>query len=207
MSEEQVKPNTEIEQTGRKGVDWQAAYLYYCEKNEDGTLKSLRDVAEAFDVNLSYVAVRSKRESWNDNRANLYQKQNDAVIESQTAEIVEANTRHLNTWKSAQSIVLRLMRFYSDDLTEAEALKKEKKPYKAVLPNPYRVKATMDTLETTIKGERVVLGLPNEVTRADINNTIKETALTDEDKRRADEALARINKHLTDVSRDNKHTG
>lgn len=194
-----------------KPIDWTAAFRYYTEVGEDGRLHSYADVAEKFTIELSHVERKGKEEGWVEKRQSIMDEAQAAWEGERKRAIVSAEKNHLNIWRSVQELSLQEMQLYREELLEFKEWrtmldkllngitdkKKIDEIYKTLPPAPQRpsrtgLKSVVEALEKGVKGERVVLGLPNEVSKADITNTFSTVALTEEELKEADRVAALV---------------
>ena len=195
---ETTQPKPEKSKGGIKSIDWGAVKRAYLTTKDDGTFPTIKELAEKFDVSMSLVGQHSTDEGWIAARKELEQKKQEAFEDEQVKLVAQANDRHLKTWQSIQGTLLRALNLETKALTRYEQFIEGKLELKKDEPKPYKprsddMKNLTESLNHAIKGERVVLGLPNEISKAEVTNTVRDERLSDDDIKAADEIRKRNN--------------
>jgi len=199
----EAKPTTA---TGPKNIDWKAAFKFYCTNTEDGKQHTYKDVAEKYEVAERTVEDYGSKNEWVRSREDIGKRGLEKFKKSKADQIGEAEDKHLKTWRGVQQTANELLKELRKDilaqklfetalvekLTDSEIKPGDKDAIKALeieveltyrrpfnKNNPAtRLSRIVSTLETSISGERLVLGLPNNVTKGEF--TSKVTELTPE---------------------------
>lgn len=150
--------------TSPKGIDWEKAKQSYLTPNADGTLKSYADIATEFEVSETMVEKMGKKYDWVKVRETLGKKETETLIKTREENIVDAENRHLKIWKGLQGTALNLLNNFRQKKQEDKSANE--------------LNSITSVLKTAVAGERVVLGLPNDVSKADITNINKNVELS-----------------------------
>lgn len=142
---------------GPKNVDWYAARKLYLTDNE----VSYDDIAKKFGVSKTAVGNRAAAEDWTKLRQDLNEKAFDQFTAKLLDDKSQAQTRHLDLWRKVQTVAGSAL----DDIkqTEMRVVEGEEVPGEVDYVDSKRLKDLASVLKTAIDGERVVLGLPNNV--------------------------------------------
>lgn len=188
-------PPKENSQGGMKNLDWKEVFKFYCEVSPDGRRKSYKEVSEKFGVSERMVEEKGRQENWVELRDNLGENELEAFKVKRIDEILNAENRHLKTWRSLQATALELLKDLRRDI---ETARTNTKVLIKVYPTA-TLREITSTLDMAINGERVVLGLPTSVSKSDITTGGKPVTLTNEMMAEID-AMFEKNKHDDAVS-------
>lgn len=169
-------PEQPAQTGGPKNVDWVAAQKYYLTADANGKFPSYKDVAAKFEVSETSVEQKASKESWVKLREDLGKDGIEQFKTDKVDEIAKSEDRHLKIWRGLQQTALELLK----DLRRDIKLDKEGKPTKGIskASPTTQLRDIVGILETSIGGERLVLGLPNSVSKADITSGGKAVKLT-----------------------------
>lgn len=170
-----AKPTTKPKSAkGRGGgkVDWEAAKRWYM----DDARRSYADVAKQFGCVKKSVEDKSARdkkesgESWAETRQKTGEAATEQFQTEKQKELAKTDERHLDLYKSIQNAgASALYRINESNKNAADKAKNSKKPAQI---DAGGLRAAALTVKAGIEGERVILGLPILISRA-------ETAITD----------------------------
>jgi hypothetical protein len=144
-SEGPNQENKASESTGPKGIDWIEAKAYYMES----FTRSYSDVAKKYGVSMTTVERRGTDESWVKARKDLGERALVEFEENKIMEIANANKNHIALFRSLQAHSARKL-YNSKDL------------------KPNEISSIAAAIKVGIEGERLVLGLPNNVSKSEI---------------------------------------
>jgi len=147
-----------MDNSGPKGINWESALEFYLTPDSEGRIPSYQDVADKFSVSKSEVGLRAKNENWLQRRRNLYDLAEESFVENRVDLINQTVAKHIKTWRRIQDLASNLLDKLDRSLTEHE--------YKA--SNTKELALLAGILKTAIEGERTALGLPNNVSSANI---------------------------------------
>lgn len=125
-------------------IDWVAARHYYL---GDATV-SYADISKKFGVASTTVEKRGKAEGWVQLRNEIGEKAFEKFTDNAAEEKSSAQTRHMQHWQNVQALANKAI------------MEMHKKGNIKV----GKLESLARTLKISIEGERIVLGLPNNVT-------------------------------------------
>lgn len=128
-----------------KGIDWIAAKQFYLDDYRNTYL----DVSKEFKVSTTMIEDHGSKDAWVATRKALGEKAMQEFESNKVQEIANATVRHLSAYQKLTRIVEKRI-LNADDAKASE------------------LKALADTLEKSINGERLVLGLPTSVSKSEI---------------------------------------
>ena len=115
------------------------------------TGKSLRDLASKYGVSFSYLSEVSAREGWVGQKEIARTKAGQMLVEKTAESLSEINLRHTNIWKVLQGESMRKIQAFRED--------------GELIPDD-TLKSLAQVLRVAIEGERVAVGLPTQITKA-----------------------------------------
>jgi hypothetical protein len=202
-------------QTGPKGIAWDQVLTDYLTADSNGRYPSLQDLADKYGVSMSTIGERSTRENWVAKRNENIIKAEQIAAERKANEISDANSRHLTKWRRIQNMANRLLNTFETRLNKFDEAQKKlaeleaqgsnrglspeevKELKKIRQPGVNQLTAITGVLRSAIEGERIVLGLPIIVSKADVTDN-RPIALTPE-------VVAEIDR-LFEVNKNDKPT-
>lgn len=176
-------------QTGPKNIDWYGAFLFYCSPNADGSKKTQREVAEKFGVVENTVQKVAKRRKWEQRRdevgktaVELFEERKPDMIANSAAEDVSTFNDVIETAKKLLSIYKKRIDLHNRVVNgNVEGLKKDDIDRGKSIPSPYWLSSIHDTLKSAIFGRRIIFGLPTEITKGEIAQTVNDMRLSQEE--------------------------
>jgi len=178
VKEKPVTPEAKpVLQTGPKNIDWKAAFKFYCTNTEDGRKRTYKDVSAKFDVSETVVEAKGTKENWVKAKEDIGKRGMEEFKKQRVDDIAKSEDRHLKIWRGLQQTALELLKDLRKDI-QAERASEVVKKYYGNSSATTELRNIVGTLETSIGGERLVLGLPSTVTKGEF--TSKVTELTPE---------------------------
>lgn len=202
-------------------IDWNEAFIFYCTPDEEtGRLPSYAKVSEKFNVSLRNVEKMGEKYKWVERRHEIGKMKLDAWKEEREKVIKEAEREQFEIWNEAVDLmkkqVKQLIRRQGqneeieeilDDLFDelAGAQKKsERAEIKKKITNVMNrkiyakeLRESMEALKTSMNGLRITLGMPTEISKADVTNYNKEIPLSDEELENMDRDFEKANENKT----------
>lgn len=154
-----------IKNRNQPKIDWEKAFIFYCEPWDTGKLKTLMDVSRKFGVHRKSVEKNCKNNDWVTRREELSKKALKDWEDSQTNLIKETAKRQFATWSRANSILNRQLTLLEKEQEKGGKDGKKKKIYSGELVD------TLKSMEIVTKQTRIILGMPTEISKAEIKNT------------------------------------
>ncbi|HYD35534.1 MAG TPA: hypothetical protein VD999_05680 [Vitreimonas sp.] len=158
MTEEKEK-NTK---GGRKNIDWQSAFRFYCLPDEKGQLRSYSDVAKKFEVSEVSVETHGSNEGWVKLRENLGRKETAQFLEDRAEAQKQANLRQFAAYQEMQRVL-------KNELLSFGIMQETNSPHRDVGD----LKKIAEAFKLAMDGERVILGLPTSVSKSEVDNKIR----------------------------------
>ena len=150
-----------------KNVNVDAMFIAYCTPDDEMRLPAYSDVAKQFGVSVRVVEKYGVKFDWVKKREAFGKEQVKKAEETLLEQIEQASKRHLDNY-------VEMERFGMEQLKEQRALfhgaklPKEKGARKF---SPFAVGEITTVVKRAMNGQRVILGLPTEVSKADISQT------------------------------------
>lgn len=191
-------------------IDWNKAFIFYCTPDErSGKLRSYRETAETFGISESAVEMMGSKHEWGRKREEMGKKRLEIWQEEKEKAIKKVEQSQFSIWQDAVDIMQRQIGHVKRKQADAEAVeevledlfdelamaknKTERKEIKRKIANVMgrkvygkELRETMEALKTSINGLRITLGMPTEISKADVTNYNKEVPLSEEDLNKMD---------------------
>ncbi len=146
-------------------IDWNEAFIFYCEPWESGKMKSLMDVKKKYELHYRTVQERSKKDKWIEKRTEMSKKALKAWEDSQEDLIKKTAKKQFHTWSRADKILNRQLDLLEKEQESGGKEGKKKKIYATELVE------TLRSAEIVTKQTRIILGMPTEISKAEVKNT------------------------------------
>lgn len=200
-------------------IDWNKAFIYYCTPiKETGRLRGYRDVAEKFNVSRGAVEVVGLKHNWTEQRQEFGKMKLEAWQEEREKVVKETEREQFETWNEAVRLMQKQVKQLSRRQGQTEAVeeilddlfdelagaknKAERAEIKKKIANVMNrkiyakeLRESMEALKTSINGLRITLGMPTEISKADVTNFNKEIPLSDEDLEKMDRDFEKANEN------------
>lgn len=128
-------------------IDWAEAQKDYL---TDATM-SYKDIAEKYGVSSTSVENHARGQGWVELRNKLGEMSTNKILKKLANERSKANLRHTKSYRKVQEIAEEMLRKLSLDLADGADV------------DTGDLKNLSHSLRTAIEGERIALGLPNNV--------------------------------------------
>jgi len=157
------------EKKGKRGgcMDEAAAFSVYCEKRPDGKLNSYADVAKKVGFSTVTVEKAGKKGDWANRRAELGEKAISQTIMTLGEQMKAKNIEHMKEFvelaRKGKRILDAQMVLFEEMMLDGT--EKMKKPRKAKFSS-FATSIAQSMVIEGIKGQRVTLGLPTDVTKS-----------------------------------------
>lgn len=203
---------------GKRGgsVDEAAAFLFYCTNKDGGRQRSIADVAKKFGVSCNTMEKMAKKHEWVVKRKKAGEALVVEIVRTMGEIVKEKNTEHLTQFQELAAFGKEILegqaRLYRDLIKNGypEDVPKSKKG-KASRRKPafsaFTANIGAQMLVDGIKGQRVALGLPTDVTKSmAFNMNLNETLPNDELERMQGFLDRNHNKRLLEQNNDTDTT-
>ena len=147
----------------KKNVNISEAFIFYCTPLKGGRLASYSDVSRAFGVSTRQVEKWGKKFVWVERRERFGKEQEKKAEETILQQVEEASKRHLKNYVEIENFAMEQIR-EQKSMFHGKEIKGRKFSSWAVGEATEQAKRAMN-------GQRVILGLPTEVSKADVNQT------------------------------------
>lgn len=166
--------------TGKRGggINEAAAFAFYCESRKDGRLNSQKDVAKKFGVSQQTVAVFAKKNEWLKKRTEMSESVVVQLVETQGEMLARKNEEHMRHFEEIAAMGMDILRkekeaydavvlAQDEAIAKGEMTKEEtNRIYRMRKLAASRVMVAHQMAVDGIKGQRVALGLPTDVTKS-----------------------------------------
>ena len=152
-----------------KNVNVDAMFIFYCTPDEEMRLPAYSDVAKQFGVSVRVVEKYGTKFEWVKKRDAFGKEQVKKAEDSLLEQIDAAGKRHLQNYVELESFAMLQIR-EQKSLFHGKIIKGRK--YSA-----WAVGEAAEQAKRAMNGQRVILGLPTEVSKADVTNTNKNLSL------------------------------
>jgi hypothetical protein len=200
-------------------IDWNNAFIFYCTPNkETGRLPTYLKVSEHYGINERHVEKMGSKHDWVERRDEVGKMTVDAWQGEREKLIKKTEQEQFATWNEAVRVMQRQVKqlFKRQDQNEAveEILDelfdelttakndKERSEIKKKIGNVMNrkiyakeLRESMEALKTSMNGLRITLGMPTEISKADVTNFNKEIPLSDEDLEKMDQDFEKANEN------------
>lgn len=164
-SKKTIKPESKLPKTRKKvtKIDWNEALQYYL---ADGSV-SYADIARKFGVSKNTVEKRGTKEKWVKLRQESSEKTFNTFQQKLLDQKTQSQSRHLQAFQNAQAVANKIIYELSEsnywkDKKGNLILNNDGKPI-PIAVDPLDLQRAVTALKDSIMGERVVLGLPTNV--------------------------------------------
>ena len=202
-------------------IDWNDAFIYYCTpRKETGRLPSYREVAERFEITERQVEAMGAKCEWVDRRENFGRMKLEAWQEEREKVIKKTEQDQFSTWNEAVALMQKQVKQLSRRQGQTEAVeeildglfdqlaiaksKAERAEIQKKISNMMNrkiyakeLRESMEALKTSINGLRITLGMPTEISKADVTNFNKEIPLSSEELEKMDLDFEKANENKT----------
>lgn len=178
--------------------DRQKGFIYYCTPNPDGTPRSYADVAKMFGVSESAIQRYATRSKWLKRREDAGKKRVQRFLKKQE-KIAEktnfAQFENLNLLERGVMNAIKMLLAMQTDIVNDPTLEVEQKIklMKGLKMQSLDLKNLSDALKTAQNQKRIILGLPIDITKAEVKQTNKNVTLSPEDIAEMDEFMRKNN--------------
>lgn len=156
-----------------KNVNVDAMFIFYCTPDEEMRLPAYSDVAKQFGVSVRVVEKYGSKFDWGKKRDAFGKEQIKKAEETLLEQIEKASTRHLENYVEMEALGMDVLR-EQKALFHGANLGEKKKGRKF---SPWVIGEVTTVVKRAMNGQRVILGLPTEVSKADINQTNRDLNL------------------------------
>lgn len=171
-----------------KNVNVDAMFIFYCTPDEEMRLPAYSDVAKQFGVSVRVVEKYGTKFEWVKKREAFGKEQVKKAEETILEQIEAASKRHLDNYVELEGFAMAQIR-EQKSLFHGKTIKGRK--YSA-----WAVGEASEQAKRAMNGQRVILGLPTEVSKADVTQTNRNLDLPVDQIEEMDKFLqANDNKH------------
>lgn len=189
----QKKPKNKVPK-----YDIESAFIYYCTPHTNGTLKSYQDVAEKMDVHVRTVEKWGLRNNWVERRSQYGEKRIQTFFEERDKIAKKTDRKQFDNLNFLEKGVMNAIHMLLEtqqsiifdktlDVGDKIKLMKQLKMQSLDLRN------LADSLKTAQNQKRIILGMPTEISKADIKSLNVETTLPKEKIAEMDEFIRKNN--------------
>lgn len=181
----------------KRGFPIKDAFRFYC-TIKDGRLPSYSDVAENFGVSKFTVERWAKRNSWVESRQKLGEKANQAFFDQREKLILETDKKQFEQLAMLEEGILNAIQMLTEQqrmiLTDNTLEVEDKiKLMKNLKMQSLDLKSLSDAMKTAQNQKRIILGMPIDITKAEVKQTNKTIALSPEEMAEMDEFVRKNN--------------
>jgi hypothetical protein len=183
--------------------DIKSAFIYYCTPHPNGSLKKYSDVSKKFDVHIRTVEKWGKRNGWVEKRLQYGEKQVEAFFK-QREKIAKSTDqkqfRNLDMLEHGIMNAIQMLLETQHEVIEDETLEIEQKIklMKNLKMQSLDLRNLADSLKTAQNQKRIILGMPTEISKADIKNLNVEAPLSKEEIAEMDDFVRKNNNNDRD---------
>lgn len=202
-------------------IEWNEAFIFYCTPDQKtGRLQTYSTVAQKFGVATRSVEVMGEKHDWVDRRQELGRMKVEAWQEEREKIVKKTEQEQFATWNEAVQLMQKQVKQLSKKQNQVDAVeeilddlfdqlatttkKTERKEIKRQIANVMgrkvyakELRESMEALKTSMNGLRITLGMPTEISKADVTNFNKEIPLSDEDLEKMDHDFDKANENKT----------
>jgi len=176
--------------TRGKSIDYNAAFIFYCTPDEEGRLPGYREVARHFSVARQTIERMGVKHKWAERRQKMGKEQIEKAQKTVLEQIEEANKRHLDNYIEMEKLAMKDLKDQGN-VFDGKGSKIKKRKY-----SPWALSETSTVAKRAMNGQRIVLGLPTEVSKADVTSTQRTMTLPPDQVEEMDNYLKNnANKH------------
>lgn len=174
-------------------IDWKEAFKYYCSSMVDGTIATYNDVAVKFGVSERTVEKIGKRNDWVKKRERAGEKALAAFIKNKekiAEKMCHKQFSELTELEDVAITYIRSLKQAQIDFVQAKDTGAKMLALKLMANIAFNLEKSANTIKIAQQLKRVLMGLPTEISKADINSKITEATLTSDDVAKMDQFLA-----------------
>lgn len=193
-----------LQPKSRKVFDHHRAFIYFCTPDIYGRLPALSDVARAFGVASRTVEKYSTRNGWIKKREEQGKKTVDNFFINRDEKIQELDMIQYRQISLLEETIINVIarmneaqRAFSDPKKTTEeriiALKQLKN-------EAFDLEKLTNALKTAHNQKRIMLGMPTEISKADVTTTEKNVKLSEDKIKEIDEFIAKNARPKSDAN-------
>lgn len=181
----------------KKGFPIKEAFQFYCTV-KDGRLPSYADVAEHFGVSERRVEKWGSRNGWVKDRERIGEIANQAFFDQREKLILETDKKQFEQLAMLEEGILNAIQMLTEQqrmiLTDNTLEVEDKiKLMKNLKMQSLDLKSLSDAMKTAQNQKRIILGMPIDITKAEVKQTNKTIALSPEEMAEMDEFVRKNN--------------
>lgn len=178
--------------------DIKSAFIYYCIPHPNGSLKSYKDVAKEFYVSITTVEKWGSRGNWVEKRLQRGEKQVQKFFDERdkiAKETDQKQFRNLNVLeRGIMNAIQMLLETQQQVISDGTlSIDDKMKLMKHLKMQSLDLRNLSDSLKTAQNQKRIILGMPTEISKADIKNLNLDASLSDEEIAEMDEFVRKNN--------------
>ena len=162
-------------------IDKNEAFKYYSTPKKNGRMKSYEDVAKKFNASVPAIEQIGSKNDWVRKREEYGKRSLERHQLDVEKKISESNKKLFDAWDDATDLLKKCVRkqrkVFDGEVVEKTKLGKAKK----TKFSPWAFREIVESLNKVQKAQRVILGMPNEITKGEMTNLIKESPLSKEE--------------------------
>ena len=192
--------DTKQNKTQKPSLKWNRdeGFMFYCIPNADGTPKSYAEVAKKFGVSESAIQRFGTRSKWPSRRDEAGKKRVERFLREQERIAEKTNLaqfENLNLLeRGVMNAIKMLLTMQSDIVNDPKLDIDEKmKLMKGLKMQSLDLRNLSDALKTVQNQKRIILGLPIDITKAEVKQTNKNVSLSPEEVAEMDEFMRKNN--------------
>lgn len=173
------------------------AFLFYCTP-VDGRLPSYADVAMKFNINERRVEKWGSRNGWVKEREKSGEKAATAFFEQREKMILDTDRKQFEQLEMLEEGILNAIKMLTDQQRQILSdqtldIETKIKLMKNVKMQSLDLKSLADAMKTAQNQKRIILGMPTDISKAEINQTNRNASLTPEEMAEMDEFVRKNN--------------
>lgn len=186
--------------TQKPSLKWNRdeGFMFYCIPNPDGTPRSYADVAKMFGVSESAIQRYATRSKWLKRREDAGKKRVQRFLKKQERIAEKTNFaqfENLNLLERGVMNAIKMLLSMQTEIVNDSTLDVEQKIklMKGLKMQSLDLKNLSDALKTAQNQKRIILGLPIDITKAEVKQTNRNVTLSSEDIAEMDEFMRKNN--------------
>lgn len=179
----------------RKTFDHHRAFVYFCTPDIYGRLPALSDVARAFGISSRTVEKYSSRNQWIKRRDEQGKKTVENFFSNRDEKIQELDMIQFRQISLLEETIINVIARMNDAQKAFSDPKKttEQKliALKQLKNEAFDLEKLTNALKTAHNQKRIMLGMPTEISKADVTTTEKSVKLSEEKIKEIDEFISK----------------